>query len=98
MMRRIGKAKTCVWRWQERFMLEGVVGLLRDKTRPSHIPPLGPEITECVVAETLKDPPGEVTHWTADRMAEMVGISASSADLEGLRTATPPFPAVQTVK
>jgi DNA invertase Pin-like site-specific DNA recombinase len=33
-MRRTGKSKTCVWRWQERFMAEGVDGLLRDKTRP----------------------------------------------------------------
>jgi predicted DNA-binding transcriptional regulator AlpA len=33
-MRRTGKSKTCVWRWQERFMQEGVDGLLRDKTRP----------------------------------------------------------------
>jgi hypothetical protein len=32
-MRRIGKAKTAVWRWQERFMRAGVDGLLRDKTR-----------------------------------------------------------------
>ena len=29
-----GKSKTCVWRWQECFMEEGVDGLLRDKTRP----------------------------------------------------------------
>jgi hypothetical protein len=29
-----GKSKTCVWRWQERFMHEGVDGLLRDKSRP----------------------------------------------------------------
>lgn len=29
------KSKTCVWRWQERFMAEGVDGLLRDKTRPA---------------------------------------------------------------
>ena len=28
-MRRTRKSKTCVWRWQERFMQEGVVGLLR---------------------------------------------------------------------
>ena len=27
-------AKTTVWRWQARFMEEGVEGLLRDKTRP----------------------------------------------------------------
>src|ERR671917_2311918 len=39
-VRRTGKPKPCVWRWQERFMREGVPGLLRDKTRPSRIPPL----------------------------------------------------------
>jgi hypothetical protein len=32
-MRRSGKAKPVVWRWQERFMTEGVGGLTRDKTR-----------------------------------------------------------------
>jgi hypothetical protein len=31
-MRRAGVSKPCVWRWQERFMREGVAGLLR--TRP----------------------------------------------------------------
>ena len=31
-------------RWQERFMKEGVDGLLREKTRPSRIPPLPPEV------------------------------------------------------
>lgn len=41
-MRRTGTSKTCVWRWQQRFMEEGVDGLLRDKTRPSRIPGLGP--------------------------------------------------------
>jgi hypothetical protein len=25
-----GKSKTCVWRWQERFMSAGVDGLLRE--------------------------------------------------------------------
>ena len=40
-VRRTGKSKTCVWRWQERFMQEGYDGHLRDKTRPSCIPSLG---------------------------------------------------------
>src|ERR1700694_4803862 len=40
-MRQTGKSKTCVWRWQERLMEEGFDGLLRDKTRPSRIKPLG---------------------------------------------------------
>jgi transposase len=56
-MRRTGKSKTCVWRWQERFMQEGYDGLLRDKTRPSRIRPLGSNITEHVVMLTQADPP-----------------------------------------
>src|ERR671917_1954926 len=39
-VRRTGKPKPSVWRWQERFMREGVPGLLRDRTRPARIPPL----------------------------------------------------------
>ena len=77
-MRRTGTSKTCVWRWQERFMEEGVDGLLRDKTRPSRIPPLGPEVAERVVALTLTDPPVEATHWTAAMMATATGISESA--------------------
>ena len=77
-MRETGKSKTCVWRWQDRFMQEGYDGLLRDKTRPSRIPPLGSQIAERVVALTQTDPPTEVTHWTATLMAKAVGISASS--------------------
>ena len=49
-MRRTGKAKTSVRRWQERFMDEGVEGLLRDKTRPSRIPPLGADVAKRIVA------------------------------------------------
>jgi len=73
--RQTGKDKTCVWRWQERFMREGVDGLLRDKTRPSGKPPLATTVIERVVALTGRDPPGEATHWTAAAMAKSVGIS-----------------------
>jgi transposase len=77
-MRRTGKSKTCVWRWQERFMEEGFEGLLHDKTRPSRIPALGSDVAERVVALTLSDPPTEATHWTGAMMAEATGISLSS--------------------
>src|SRR5262249_3556827 len=77
-MRRTGKSKTCVWRWQERFMQEGYDGLLRDKTRPSRIRPLGSSVTERVVMLTQTEPPAETTHWTSAMMAKVVGISASS--------------------
>ena len=77
-IRQTGKAKTCVWRWQERFMQEGYDGLLRDKTRPSRIAPLEAAVIERVVALTQSDPPAEATHWTATMMAKAIGISASS--------------------
>ena len=77
-MRRTGKSKTCVWRWQERFAQEGYDALLRDKTRPSHIPPLGPEMAERVVALTLSDPPVEAAHWVAAMVAKATAISVSS--------------------
>ena len=77
-MRRTGKSKTCVWRWQERFMQEGYDGLLRDKTRPSRIPALGAEVAEKIVALTLQEPPGEATHWTGAMMAKAAGVSVSS--------------------
>jgi transposase len=78
-MRRAGTSKVAVWRWQERFMTAGVAGLLRDKTRPSRIPPLGADVAARVVTlTTTSDPPGATTHWTAAAMAAAVGISASS--------------------
>ena len=77
-MRQTGKSKVTVWRWQERFMAQGVDGLLRDKTRPSRIPRLPATVHEQTVALTQTDPPGEVTHWTAQMMAKQVGISVSS--------------------
>ena len=56
-MQATGKAKTVIWRWQERFRDEGAAGLWRDKTRRSRIPPLSPEVAKRVVALTLAGPP-----------------------------------------
>jgi Winged helix-turn helix len=41
-MRRSGKSNPVAWRWQARFMAEGVAGLTRDKTRKPGKPPLSP--------------------------------------------------------
>jgi transposase len=76
--RAVGKGKTVVWRWQERFMHEGIEGLTRDKTRPSRIPPLPAETVDRVVALTNQAPPHAATHWSAPAMAKTVGISPSS--------------------
>ena len=76
-MRATGKAKTVIWRWQDRFRDEGTVGLWRDKTRRSRIPALNPEVAERVLALTQAGPP-EASHWTGTAMAKAAGISVSS--------------------
>ena len=74
-MRRSGTSKPTVWHWQERFMAEGVAGLLRDKTRKPGTLPLPAATVERVVKLTQQPPPGETTHWTGRMMAATVGIS-----------------------
>ena len=77
-MRRTGKSKPCVWRWQERYIDEGVDGLLRDKTRPSRVPPLAEKVRLAVLTRTAKETPEDATHWSRTSMAAAVGISPSS--------------------
>src|SRR5437764_13067060 len=76
--RQTGKDKTCVWRWQERFMREGVDGLLRDKTRRPGKPPLSAGTVRKVIDLVTGPPPGETTHWTGRMLAKAAGISLRS--------------------
>jgi transposase len=76
--RQTGKGKPTIWRWQARFMAEGVDGLLHDATRPSGKPALAPATVERVVKMTLAEPPGETTHWTCRAMAKAAGVSHRS--------------------
>ena len=77
-MRRAKTSKPTVWRWQERYLDEGVPGLKRDKTRPSRVPPLPREIRLKVIVKTVQETPPIATHWSRAMMAEAVGISPSS--------------------
>jgi transposase len=77
-MRRTGKSKPCVWRWQERYIEEGVDGLLYDKTRPSRIAPLSEEVKVAVLAKTVTETPADATHWSRASMAKATGLSPSS--------------------
>ena len=77
-MRRSGKSKPVVWRWQARFMAEGVEGLTRDKTRKPGKQPLPTRTVQRVVDLTLGPPPGEATHWTGRMLAKAAGVSLRS--------------------
>ena len=76
--RQTGKGKPTIWRWQARFMAEGIDGLLHDATRPGRKKPLPASTIERVVEMTLADPPGAATHWTGRAMAKAAGISLRS--------------------
>lgn len=77
-MRRSGKSKPVVWRWQERYMAEGLAGLTRDKTRKPGKPPLPAATVQRVVDLALGPPPGEATHWTGRMLAKAAGVSLRS--------------------
>jgi transposase len=74
-----GKAKTCVWRWQERFMHEGVDGLLVDWSRRSGKAPVPPKRVAQIIRLTLeRAPPHEATRWTQRAMAKVAALAASA--------------------
>src|SRR5919106_651542 len=77
-MRRTGKSKPCVWRWQKRFIEAGVEGLVRDKTRPGRKKPLSAEVKLKVLAKSAQERPPNATHWSVRSMAKAVGLSHTS--------------------
>ncbi len=77
-MRRVGKSKPTVWRWQERFLEEGVDGLLRDRDRGSGRPPLGAAVKSLVLTKTMRETPPNATHWSLRTLGKAVGISHTS--------------------
>ena len=76
--RSVGKSKLTVWRWQERFLAEGLVGLRRDATRPGRKPPLSAATIERVVHKTLHEKPVAGTHWSIRKMARATDLSYTS--------------------
>src|SRR5262245_15237027 len=77
-MRLTGTSKPCVWRWQERYIAEGVEGLLRDKTRPPGKKPLSAAVKRKVLSKTASELPPNATHWSRSSMAAAMRISPSS--------------------
>ena len=79
-MRRARRSKPTVWRWQGRYLDEGVVGLTPDKARraPSRVPPLPIETRLKVIAKMVQETPPNATHGSRALMAEAMGVSPSS--------------------
>ena len=78
-MAETGKSKTCAWRWQERFMQEGVDGLLRDRSRPPGKAPVAPEWVAEIVRLTLEPPP----FWGGLGRTSGIGVARLAVDPQG---------------
>ena len=82
MARRTGMSKRAVWRGRDRFLAEGVDGLLRNATRPSG------EEADCGGQGEGRDRPrdvaagdhrgGHARHWTVRALAEKMGMAVST--------------------
>ena len=76
-MRRSGKSKPVVWRWQARFMAEGVEGLTRDDARARQTTAVGRHRAEGC-RPGARTATGEETHWTGRMLAKAAGVSLRS--------------------
>jgi transposase len=72
----LGVSIPTVLLWRRRFAERGLDGL-RDAPHPGRPPTYGREVRERILAETLTPPEG-ATHWSRQRMARRVGVSAST--------------------
>src|SRR5271165_7293161 len=63
-IRATGKTKKTAYRWRNRYLAGGAVGLERDATRPGRKPPLEATAVERVVNLTLNEKPPGGTHWS----------------------------------
>ncbi len=75
---RLSVTPRMAWRWRNRFLALGVVGLEKDAPRPGRTPTISAEKISEVVAKTTQCTPLNATQWSRSIMARVVGISESS--------------------
>jgi transposase len=73
----VGVSLPTVLLWRSRFAEHGLDGL-SDAPHPGRPRVYGREVREKIVTETLTPPEGSVTHWSRARLAQRVGVSAST--------------------
>jgi len=61
--------------WADRFVRDGVAGLLRDASRPGRRKRITPDQVHAVVDATLNTRPPAATHWSSRPLAKAQGLS-----------------------
>ncbi len=73
-------SRPTVWRWRDRFLEEGVDGLLHDATRPPGKKPIPEEKVKAAIALAMSPPPERARHWTVRAPAKRLGMAVSTMD------------------
>ena len=73
-------SKPTVWRWQQAYMEGGVERLLKDKGKGPRAGKkrIADEVRLRIVTKTAQEKPKNATHWTAQMMAEEMGVGHST--------------------
>jgi len=77
-MRQLGTSTPTITRWRERYETNGIVGLLKDRTRPGRKKRIEGSTVRAVVDKTLQEKPAPATHWSTRSMASEVGLSPAT--------------------
>jgi transposase len=65
-------------RWRNRFLEQGLSGLVKDAPRPGRTPTISADKVAEIVAKTTQSAPANATQWSRSTMAQLAGISESS--------------------
>ena len=77
-MRATGMSKPTVWRWWDRFLVEGVDGLLYDIPRRRGRKPISEDKVSELIELAMSPPPEHCSHWTLRALARKLGIAVST--------------------
>lgn len=71
----VGVSRPTVTLWLDRYEVEGVEGLLADRSRSGRPKSVTPEMEAEIIDTTLHTAPPEGTHWSTRRMATETGLN-----------------------
>ena len=77
-MRATFMSKPALWRWWDRFLVEGAGGLLHDIPRRRGRKPLSGDKVRQLIELAMSPPPAQASHWTLRTLAKKVGIAVSA--------------------
>ncbi len=76
--RQAGVARPTAQLWRDRFLAQGVDGLLRDATRPPGKAPIPAATVQAIIDLAMSPPPPNLRHWTLKALAAAIGGIAFS--------------------